>query len=827
MSTSQQPPENQPLRLLALDGGGVKGLTSLLILRRLMLQLKRDVTDPDEPIPRPCDVFDLIGGTSTGGLIAIMIGRLGMTVDECIETYKKLGKTVFGKKKAFGIGRTMFSGSMYETKDLQTAIKTLVAERLKQERVPSRADTDNTRAANTITAPRGDQAVQASSSSSGEAAQDPEDAPLNDIHADLSRFVCATRNKTFNYELIRNYTSGKPDQVDYDCTIWEAGSATAAAPMLFGPVTFQKSTAKFSDGGTTINCPLPEVVNEARRLWNSPQFACIVSLGTGWPANTMVKSGLLSFLGQTVKVLTDAQKKYEAWVRGNRDDLNIKERYFRFNVEQGMDQLKLDEWAETEEMTALTDSYLGQDKQMNEVEHCVKLLRTIDAVNEIAQVAVRDSRQRRILNLLRFREIHARHEEIRLAHRETFEWLFHETQPGERSWTNFMEWLQNDNSVYWINGKAGSGKSTLMKFISDDSRLMEALRTSRWANGRPVIKASFYFWYNGTSMQKSRKGLMQSLLLQLLELQPHLISIIFHEVFALSDNDFDFEKFSTEAELMRALRKTLDQPERTSNLIFLIDGLDEYNASEQEMVALTDLFQSLAVLPRVKFVLSSRPLPAYVQAFQAGAGLELRMLTELDIEKFVSDKLKDRLSQAYGEREIDRIQKLIEYIVKYASGVFRWVDLVVEAVLEGIRHCNTLYELQEEVKRLPLDLIPFYGHMWNGIKPEYRIEASQLFQLVRKAMMDEDAMQLEWVYEHRHRAVTLFLATTKDPEQQVFSRPILPLTTIRKSELAKLMEGRLRSRCMWLLDFHCAEAEYRDDPDEVKLAYATVQLANR
>jgi hypothetical protein len=179
MSTSQQPPGNQPLRLLALDGGGVKGLTSLLILRRLMLQLKRDVTDPDEPIPRPCDVFDLIGGTSTGGLIAIMLGRLGMTIDECIDTYKKFGKTVFGKKKAFGIGRTMFSGSMYETKDLQTAIKSLVAERLRQE-VPSRADTDNTMAANTIANPR-DQAVQAFLSSSREEAQNPEDAPLNNV----------------------------------------------------------------------------------------------------------------------------------------------------------------------------------------------------------------------------------------------------------------------------------------------------------------------------------------------------------------------------------------------------------------------------------------------------------------------------------------------------------------------------------------------------------------------------------------------------------------------------------------------------------------------
>jgi hypothetical protein len=439
---------------------------------------------------------------------------------------------------------------------------------------------------------------------------------------------------------------------------------------------------------------------------------------------------------------------------------------------------------------------------------------------------MRENRERRILNQLRFREIHARHEEIGLVHRETFEWLFLETQPGEMAWTNFMEWLQNDDSIYWINGKAGSGKSTLMKFISDDSRLMEALRTSLWADGRPVIKASFYFWYNGTSMQKSRKGLVQSLLLQLLELQPYLIPIIFHDVFALSDCDFDFEKFLTEAELMRTLRQTLDQPERTSNLIFLVDGLDEYHASEQEMVVLTDLFQSLAALPRVKFVLSSRPLPAYVQAFQAGAGLELRTLTKLDIEKYVSDKLKARLSQAYGEGEVVRIQKLIDYIVKQADGVFRWVDLVVEAVLEGIRHCNTLYELQVEVKRLPPDLIPYYGHMWNGIKPEYRVEASQLFQLVRQAMMKENDGQLYSAHERPLRAVTLFLATTEDPDQQVFARPILSLTTTRKADLAKLMEGRLRSRCMGLLDFHRAES-MTNDPDELKLANATVQLANR
>jgi patatin-like phospholipase/acyl hydrolase len=63
-------------RVLTFDGGGVRGLSSLLILREIMEDIERR-TKADE-LPLPCDYFDLIGGTGTGGLIAIMLGRLGM-----------------------------------------------------------------------------------------------------------------------------------------------------------------------------------------------------------------------------------------------------------------------------------------------------------------------------------------------------------------------------------------------------------------------------------------------------------------------------------------------------------------------------------------------------------------------------------------------------------------------------------------------------------------------------------------------------------------------------------------------------------------------------
>src|SRR4051812_25370191 len=80
------------LNLLCLDGGGVRGLSSLYILKRLMELI--DINNP----PRPCECFDMIGGTSTGGLVAIMLGRLGMTVNECIKAYEEWLPGIFSKE---------------------------------------------------------------------------------------------------------------------------------------------------------------------------------------------------------------------------------------------------------------------------------------------------------------------------------------------------------------------------------------------------------------------------------------------------------------------------------------------------------------------------------------------------------------------------------------------------------------------------------------------------------------------------------------------------------------------------------------------------------
>ena len=92
-----------PKRILALDGGGIRGILTLQILRRIEALVRRRAGG-DEAV-RLCDYFDLIGGTSTGAIIAGGLA-VGYSVDELDALYRALGEQVF-KERFFrkGIGR--------------------------------------------------------------------------------------------------------------------------------------------------------------------------------------------------------------------------------------------------------------------------------------------------------------------------------------------------------------------------------------------------------------------------------------------------------------------------------------------------------------------------------------------------------------------------------------------------------------------------------------------------------------------------------------------------------------------------------------------------
>lgn len=92
------------VNVLSLDGGGVRGLSTLIILRVLLclVNQKLNPTNHNGTPIHPSKVFDLIVGTSTGGLIALMMVKFDMSVDECIEKYKELSQKIFRQWHVLG-----------------------------------------------------------------------------------------------------------------------------------------------------------------------------------------------------------------------------------------------------------------------------------------------------------------------------------------------------------------------------------------------------------------------------------------------------------------------------------------------------------------------------------------------------------------------------------------------------------------------------------------------------------------------------------------------------------------------------------------------------
>ncbi|KAJ7830907.1 acyl transferase/acyl hydrolase/lysophospholipase, partial [Mycena olivaceomarginata] len=301
------------------DGGGIRGLSMLLILEHLMYKLK--VADNLPEIPYPVNYFDLIGGTSTGGLIALMLGRLRMSVKDSIEAYGQLAKEVFSQG----------SDKKLKTSKLEKAIKQIV-------------DTYS-------------------------ATHDPEDK-LEDIRDNACKmFVCAMNAANMSLPvLFRTYNT-----LDYpamNCTIWQAGWATSADPTFFEQIEVGLSgiEEEFVDGGISHNNPTAYLLSEAKVLFPHRQIACIISLGTGQPHTISIpKPSLLNRfpLSDAIQgMVTDCEKTHQFFADHFSGTANL---YFRFNVEQGMQNILPNQWEKLNHVAANTRQYIQSQLVMTQL----------------------------------------------------------------------------------------------------------------------------------------------------------------------------------------------------------------------------------------------------------------------------------------------------------------------------------------------------------------------------------------------------------------------------------------------------------------------------
>lgn len=366
--------------------------------------------------------------------------------------------------------------------------------------------------------------------------------------------------------------------------------------------------------------------------------------------------------------------------------------------------------------------------------------------------------EKRILQSLMFEEWQRRFNVVGKAHKQTFDWMlgdsettgnspqgFHDGSrppntvsqstnrfdPGDGSSTalpptGFKEWLQEQDGIFWIAGKAGSGKSTLMKFLKDNRNVKNYLQD--WAG--PGVKVSvlhWFFWNAGSPMQKSREGLFQSLLFQILRESPWLIPIVCTERW--EDNSYYGETNSpwTLDELSDAFDVLARQPLTMNKFCMFIDGLDEYDGAPSEIIR---ILQRIAKSQSIKLCLSSRRWNDFQKAFGAGKSdnsILLEDFTKRDIERFVRDILEKDDSFTEAEREDKRYNLFIDDVIRRAKGVFLWVQLVVTSLLKGLGEGNRLEDLQNRLVTMPRTLKKYFQQIFDRIDESYWTESAKVF----------------------------------------------------------------------------------------------------
>ena len=430
------------------------------------------------------------------------------------------------------------------------------------------------------------------------------------------------------------------------------------------------------------------------------------------------------------------------------------------------------------------------------------LVRNQELQTSLLNVTIREQRLRQFLKSLKYTDMGARFEQIKESHEKTFEWIFKDPETTTRPWSNFAEWLQSDESLYWINGKAGSGKSTLMAFLQDHRNTRTFL--AKWADNIPLCKGFFYFWNSGGLAQRTQNGMLRSLLHQILSQNPNLISIVAPEYEEQINRDWN------DRALKEMFDKVCTQDSIPMKVFLLVDGLDEHDGDHHEMAK---FFQKLAKLPNMKICVSSRPLPVFDLAFKDSPLLQLQNLTYRDMKIYVHDKLlNDPILNQMQRSDSKDVRDLIDAVVRRAEGVFLWVTLTCSSLISGLVAGDHLSDLRSRVDACPKKLEGLYAHMLEQIEPLYKEHASRLFQI----MHAHYKIGIGYISARRFR----FAGFSVD---KVIASEISPVDLKQAESDLKSLDLCLKSRCTGLLELidnpSITDDEYSGADEMVKVEW--------
>lgn len=254
-------PSNIGRRLLSIDGGGVRGIISLSILSAIEQKLGGQI-----PIS---EFFDLVGGTSVGGLAALGMVLGDWKARNSVDILTKLSSEAFKPHSQWTLVqlfKRVRTGAGYESEALEKAIHNAFGERSRLQFLGMTGEKSygqRTKVFVTATTDGGERGTIFANYTRHSA---------NGLESGTE--IGNPRSKC-SYDFEATYLMGQ------QCKLWQAARATSAAPLYFSPVKVEGF--EYWDGGLFFNNPAPAAIREAELIWpltNLPDILLSVGNGT-------------------------------------------------------------------------------------------------------------------------------------------------------------------------------------------------------------------------------------------------------------------------------------------------------------------------------------------------------------------------------------------------------------------------------------------------------------------------------------------------------------------------------------------------------------------
>ncbi|KAI1750161.1 hypothetical protein F4782DRAFT_255602 [Xylaria castorea] len=380
--------------------------------------------------------------------------------------------------------------------------------------------------------------------------------------------------------------------------------------------------------------------------------------------------------------------------------------------------------------------------------------------------------QIRVLESLYFQEIRRRWLQIRDADQRSNEWIY---DPQQTAFVSWLESRKNGDGFFYITGRAGSGKSTLMKFVYEDQRTTQSLE--KWAGKAKLYRASYYFWNQGTEKQKSGTGLFQSLLYQILRSAPDLIPSVYqdrlhHEVWEMEDLNDIFKRIARQTSL-------------DTKFCFFIDGLDEYDGDEKDIIR---LLQEISISEHIKICASSRPGRQYESFLPTGdRKFDIARYTKEDMKRYIDKALQVSTNWRQLAASDTTCQNIVNEISARAGGVWLWVSLVTTDIIKEADKNEKVATLRKIVDEFPDDLQEYFERIIKRIPKLHREEMAQTFLVTMEELQPLPLYAFTLLEEER---VNSNYAT---------EAPIAPIFEVVVKPKYSALKDRIRNRCSDLL----------------------------